>query len=210
MFPPEADPPLAEKQKEISESGHQVAGLRTSEYQEQHWYPDLLNPTPWLPDPLISLFDFVSNVFGRVRKNMRFRKAKKESMDINMTALVDIMFILIIFLLVTAHYSKIASLKVSLPKASSAQTSAEEVDRVVVTLMADGTIHMNENQVTEDELSKQLSSFKKENLEEQLQVVIRADRTSQTGLLVRVMDIASKEGLTRISIEAIKGSSKLE
>ena len=135
---------------------------------------------------------------------MRFRKAKREEIEMNMTTLVDIMFILILFLILTAHYSKISSLKVSLPKAESGETSSPEEKRILVTLLSDGTTLLNGKRTTEEALAAAFAELKKAKTETPPQVVIQADKASQTGLLVHVMDLASKEGLNRISIEAVR------
>ena len=109
------------------------------------------------------------------------RQSRREAV-MNLTPLVDVMFILMIFILVTAQYTNVYSMKVDLPKAESAQQVGEK--KVIVI---------------------SLSNLK--NLAEQEkppQIIIQADQKSTTGNLVSVMDLIQKVGLKRVSLQTEK------
>ncbi|MBI2083860.1 MAG: biopolymer transporter ExbD [Deltaproteobacteria bacterium] len=129
----------------------------------------------------------------------RFRKNEEEG--INTTPLVDVMFNLLIFIIITAQYSNIQSLKVNLPKAQSG-TGLEKTEQIVLTLTRDEKIYLNDKPVIVETLKEQLQPFAKK--EDQPRVILQADEGSTTGGLVRLMDIASQVGLKKISIETRK------
>lgn len=135
------------------------------------------------------------------------RTQKLEDPTLNLTSLVDIMFILILFLVLTAHYTKIASLKVNLPKAASA-TAAQEEEFFVVVLKNDGQIFLNDKNISIPELKNAYQELVQKDAAKAPHIVVRADEASQTGLLVRVMDLARQAGLSKIAIEALKTSAK--
>ncbi|MBU4484154.1 biopolymer transporter ExbD [bacterium] len=135
---------------------------------------------------------------------MRFRRKKEEDISINLTPLVDIIFILIIFIVVTAQYRQISTLKVTLPKAASAQ-ALEKPGNLVVTIMPNGALELNGVAISDGELEQEFKDIKSTE-EDQPVVVIQSDDKAYTGRLVGVMDMASKVGLRRISIETKKVS----
>lgn len=129
---------------------------------------------------------------------MLFRRRKREEEAINPTPLVDVMFNLLIFIVVTAQYSNLQSLKVNLPKAQTG-AALEKTENVVITLTRDERIFLNNSPVAVDQLKEKLAPLAKKG--EQPRVILQADEGSTTGKLVTVMDLASQAGLKKISIE---------
>ena len=132
---------------------------------------------------------------------MAFRKKRREEEGINPTPLVDVMFNLLIFIIVTAQCTNVQAFKVNLPKAQRG-TSIEKVERVVITVTKDQAILLDGRTTDPSALEASLIPFGKK--EPQPAVFIQADEGSTTGQLVTVMDIASKTGLKKISIETKK------
>ena len=130
----------------------------------------------------------------------RRRRAHRET-GINLTPLVDVMFHLMIFILVTAQYTNVYSMKVDLPKAETAQKVGEK-KVVVVSLTDDEMIYFEKEEVTLTELESQLKELV--DKEKPPQIILRADEKSTTGVLVQVMDIVQKVGLKRVSLQTEK------
>lgn len=130
-----------------------------------------------------------------------FRKRHREEEGINPTPLVDVMFNLLIFVIITAQYTNIQSLKVNLPKAQTGVTS-EKTEQVIITVMKTGDMLLNGKPTNELALEKELAPLGQK--EPQPAVYIQADEGSTTGILVKAMDLASKAGLHKISIETKK------
>jgi len=119
----------------------------------------------------------------------------------NLTPLVDVMFILMIFILVTAQYTNVYSIKVDLPKAETAQRVGEK-EVVVISLDKNEVIYFENEQIELLELELKLKKLVK--LEKTPQIIIEADERSRTGDLVQVMDIVQKVGLKKVSIQTDK------
>ncbi|MBI2068274.1 MAG: biopolymer transporter ExbD [Deltaproteobacteria bacterium] len=130
------------------------------------------------------------------------KKRVEEEVGFNVTPLVDVMFNLLIFIIITAQYSNIQSLKVNLPKAQSGTTMEKEEETIVVTLTKEGQVHLNDEKIPLDDLKPRLVSLSAR--ENPPRVILQADRDSTTGGLVKVMDLASQAGLKKISIETKK------
>lgn len=130
----------------------------------------------------------------------RRRRAHRET-GINLTPLVDVMFQLMIFILVTAQYTNVYSMKVDLPKAETAQKVGEK-KVIVVSLTEDERIFFEKEEVTLTELESLLRDIV--HKEKPPQIILRADEKSTTGVLVQVMDIVQKVGLKRVSLQTEK------
>jgi biopolymer transport protein ExbD len=132
---------------------------------------------------------------------MAFRKKRREEEGVNPTPLVDVMFNLLIFIIVTAQYTNVQALKVNLPKAQTG-ASIEKLEKVVIMVTKDEQILLEGKSMDPASLEAALNPLGKK--EPQPSVLIQADEGSTTGKLVTVMDLASKAGLKKISIETKK------
>ncbi|MBI2337341.1 MAG: biopolymer transporter ExbD [Deltaproteobacteria bacterium] len=132
---------------------------------------------------------------------MVFRKKKREEEAINPTPLVDVMFNLLIFIIITAQYTNIQALKVNLPK-SQVGTQIEKTEKIVIGVTQQEEIFLNERPVDMSGLEAALAPLGKKQI--QPAVFIQADEGSTTGKLVTIMDLVSKAGLNKISIETKK------
>ncbi len=132
---------------------------------------------------------------------MAFRKRRREEEAINPTPLVDVMFNLLIFIIVTAQYTNIQALKVNLPKAQTG-AAIEKIEKVVIAVTKEGQMFFDGKPTDPLSLESLLSPIGRK--EPQPNVLIQADEGSTTGLLVNAMDLASKAGLKKISIETKK------
>jgi biopolymer transport protein ExbD len=129
------------------------------------------------------------------------RRQLRRDATMNLTPLVDVMFILMIFILVTAQYTNVYSMKVDLPKAETAQKVGEK-KVVVISLSKDEKIFFDDKEVDVAELETNLKALSEQ--EKAPQVIIQADQQSKTGNLVQVMDLIQKVGLKKVSLQTEK------
>lgn len=114
-----------------------------------------------------------------------------------MTAMVDVVFNLLIFFMVSTTFITVnQALPVDLPQATTAQAQAGEL--ATVTITADDRIYVGSTEVTEDNLVEVLRD--EIELMGNSSVVLRADQSITHGLSVRVMDLITSAGGTRIAI----------
>ena len=126
--------------------------------------------------------------------------SQEEKPDINLAPFVDTIMILLIFFVVTANLYVETGITVTKPKAQSATPSSQKA--MLIGITREGTCHVYGRQVTMDKL--QLLVEQESEKQPDLSVVIIADRETQTGKTVEVMDKCSLGGARKISIAAGK------
>lgn len=132
---------------------------------------------------------------------MRSRRARRGrgAPAIDLTPMVDVVFLLIIFFMVSTTFITLESgLPVDLPQASSAEAQAEGMP--TVTIAADERIYAAGSEVSEDALVAAVESMLAADGGDT--VILRADQTVQHGLTVRVMDAIKRAGAQRVAIAA--------
>ncbi len=131
---------------------------------------------------------------------MNFRKFSRlednSNFIVDMTALVDIAFIIILFLGIVSTLAPISSINVELPKATTEKTSVEPLK---ITVDKDGNYYIRNKKVSEKDIAEYIKSQTSKTL------VIIADRRVQYGKVVKVMDIAKQNGIEEINIATRRG-----
>ena len=105
------------------------------------------------------------------------RFGQSRSVDFNVTPLIDVVFLLIIFFLVSSHLAQQETqLELTLPTASSShEQDAQPVPRVTINVLADGQLLLGSDKVDPQELRRRLQ-FERQETSTDLEVRIRADR----------------------------------
>ncbi|MCK5580154.1 MAG: biopolymer transporter ExbD [Candidatus Omnitrophica bacterium] len=125
---------------------------------------------------------------------MEFEGRKKVETDFNIAPLIDIVFLLLIFFMLSSHFVTQPGIKITLPTASTAKFHPEE--EIIVSISNDNSLYLNEKMVSLESLPDKLRVKIREA--KQKTVIIRADEKIDLGLAVKVLDIAKKaeaEGL---------------
>ena len=134
---------------------------------------------------------------------------KEESVEVNLTPLIDVVFLLLIFFMVTTTFDRHARLKVSLPE-SSTKATQQQSDPLILSIDAKGNYFLNDRQLVNRQLDtlkqalqKTIGQGKKDYKD--VALVLRADANTPHQSVVRAMDAASQLGLTRLSIATVEG-----
>jgi biopolymer transport protein ExbD len=130
------------------------------------------------------------------------RASRRELGAINVTSLVDIIFNLLLFFMLTTSFSESAGLEVELPEASSADVKVRTGD-LTVALTRDGEIVVRGVVVSLPELEEIMQKHKEEHGEAAL--IVQADAEVPHGRVVEVVDRAKKQGFPRLGIAAQGG-----
>ena len=125
-------------------------------------------------------------------------RRKQKDMGIEMGPLMDIVFILLIFFVVTSSFTRETGVDVTKPQAQSA--SQLEKENLLIAITREGTIHMNERQV---DLAS-LQDILKQSLAKtpDREAVVIAHKEAETGVLVQVIDMCNLAGVKKVSIAA--------
>jgi len=130
---------------------------------------------------------------------MRRRQDRRKSeSEVNLTPMLDVVFIMLIFFIVTASFVKESGLEISRPGASTAVR--KERGNILIAIGANDQIWMNRRQVDPRALRANIERMHAEN--PQGAVIIQADKDAKTGLLVKVMDAARAAGVKSVSLAA--------
>ena len=127
---------------------------------------------------------------------MQFKEKKKKSLGINITSLIDVMFILLIFFMVSSSFIEQPGMKLELPTIKSQEVA--RIENLVMFVSKDGKILLGEKPVSMDSLVVEIERLVPEIKEKTL--ILKADKATQHGLIVQIMDIAKRSGLKKIVI----------
>lgn len=129
----------------------------------------------------------------------KYKKSTKLSADINMAPMIDIVFQLLTFFMITSTFIQTASLNVNLPTSRTSDSIPDQQN--TVTLYQNGTMEWNEQNITEKELNQKLQELHQKNPD--ATVVIQGDEGIPYGTLIKIMDQARSAGLKRLSLATI-------
>lgn len=124
------------------------------------------------------------------------------AIELNMTPLIDMVFILLIFFVVTSSFVKEAGVEVNRPKADSATTQQNMA--IVVAITANGDIWIDKQTTPLSTVRNQILRLHAEAPEGG--VVITADRDAPTGRLIQILDQIRLAGITQIAIATQDGN----
>lgn len=125
-----------------------------------------------------------------------FREPKAQ-VTLDLTPLIDVIFQLLIFFLLTASFITTPNLGVELPKASAKASTTQQRDLIVV-VTRDGKIQLEQKVVTIPQLLDELKAVHKKRPNSR--VLIQADRKAYHGKVVKVMDAAKSVGFKRLGV----------
>jgi biopolymer transport protein ExbD len=133
---------------------------------------------------------------------MNFHRKKKQALEITLTPMIDVVFLLLIFFMVTTTFNRETELKIKLPEAQGDEK--EEQTKVInLTIDADGIYYVNNRQI----INQKLSTLRKALVEaagntRQTPFIINADAKTPHQFVISALDIAAQIGFTRITFAA--------
>lgn len=128
---------------------------------------------------------------------MQFRRARKDDAHIDITPLVDMVFLLLIFFMLSTTFIVTPGIKVNLPR-SSAEKVTQEKQEVQVVITEDNKVFVDGMPLDMGELEQRLMGVARQDPE--TLIIIKADAKALHGTVVEVMDIAKESGLNRLAI----------
>ncbi|MCF6159221.1 MAG: biopolymer transporter ExbD [wastewater metagenome] len=136
---------------------------------------------------------------------MQFREKRASKPIINLTPLVDMLFLILVFFLVTSSFIEQPNIKLELP--STKYASASKIEERVLTISADGKLFFQNIPVDRKELISVLKNAFSGQDDKTL--VLRADKKVPYGVIVDVMDAAKGAGLKRIVAPTVLDSENI-
>ncbi len=131
-------------------------------------------------------------------RKLLLRERKEDELDINVTPMLDVIFIMLIFFVVTASFVQEAGIEIQQPQATSTKTLEQK--NILVAISAANAIWINGRAVNFDHLRASIERLRAEN--PLASVLIQADQKAHANTLVKVMDAARLAGVRNMAISS--------
>lgn len=129
---------------------------------------------------------------------MASERRRRSNVVLNLTPLIDIVFLLLVFFMLTAHFIEDEAIDITLPKAKSSATIEEKDEYVEVVLTPDGDLLIGGEPVTKEDLEETLRGAL--HAPGKRFVRLRGDQESNFGMAVHVIDAARSAGAESMDI----------
>lgn len=133
---------------------------------------------------------------------MLLGKKNREEPDLNMTPLIDVVFLLLIFFMVSTSFDRDAELNIELPQASG-KTSPTKKFTLEISIDKQGRYFVNKKRVKDEKITTLMSAIELTlGNHKDPKLIISADRKTPHEAVIRAMDAASKMGLKNLTFSA--------
>ncbi|MDX1633038.1 MAG: biopolymer transporter ExbD [Marinobacter sp.] len=131
---------------------------------------------------------------------MKFKRQRSQEVGVDLTPLIDVVFLLLIFFMVSTTFTRESHLQVDLPEASG-QPTETDVRQVDVVINAEGQYYVNDQPLVNNKretLERAVRELAEGNTS--LPFIITADASTPHEYVVRAMDVAGRLGFAKLSI----------
>ena len=131
---------------------------------------------------------------------MKFRRQANQEVSVNLTPLIDVVFLLLIFFMVSTTFTKETQLEIDLPEADG-QQAEQPADHIEVEISAEGEYSVNDQRLDSSDRQALMERIRQVAGDDtSIPFVITADAKTSHELVVRAMDVAGTLGFSALSI----------
>ncbi|KAA0696946.1 biopolymer transporter ExbD [Halopseudomonas laoshanensis] len=133
---------------------------------------------------------------------MNFRRKKPDEASVNLTPLIDVVFLLLIFFMVSTTFTRETQLKLDLPQAASGQqVDSAETQQIELVISATGDIAINQKALAAPSMDTLKTALERESAgDNSLPLIITADAQTPHQAVIMAMDAAGQLGFTRLRL----------
>jgi biopolymer transport protein ExbD len=132
---------------------------------------------------------------------LRLQAHFKEEPNVDLTSLIDVVFLLLIFFMVSTTFEHQAVLKVDLPEASAVDAPSEQAERLELVIDSSGLMFLNDQQLIDSDARTLRAAFEEAAGDRRdFPLILRADRETPHHFVVTAMDVAGQLGFRNLSI----------
>lgn len=142
---------------------------------------------------------------------MRLQHHQKEEPTVDLTSLIDVVFLLLIFFMVSTTFERESVLKVDLPEASAVAEREEAPEGLELIIDNEGRMYLNDQRLIDSEprtIGAAMEQLAGDNRD--LPLVLRADRQTPHHFVVTAMDVAAQLGFVNLSIATDRSAGTSE
>lgn len=134
---------------------------------------------------------------------MNLRPRKRDQVSLDLTPLIDAVFLLIIFFMVTTTFDRQTQLQLELPQATEQQQEDKESDEVMVQIDREGHFYVNDEELVQHDLDTLKRALSKAAGDDKSKpILVEADKQAPFQAALTMMDAAGQLGLMRLSFMA--------
>lgn len=138
---------------------------------------------------------------------MKSKGSRIRTSQVDLIPMIDIVFQLILFFLVSTTFAMLPGISVNLPDSSTAEGG--QTASLIITASAEGGLWLNEEPVTVEQLDLALSEFDTGEIpSEEYPVQLEADSLVTNGTIVKIFDVLRKNGFAAVNLRTRESSSK--
>ena len=134
---------------------------------------------------------------------MKFLRKKNTELSLEVTPLIDIVFLLLIFFVLNSQFEKLTTMELSFPKVNSNQLNELANENLIIEINSAEEVILNGKRLSEFSYTS-LNDFIINNYPENKKAVISADSDTKYQYLVTVMDVLNKNNFDSVEINAIE------
>ena len=132
---------------------------------------------------------------------MKFLRKKSSEISLEVTPLIDIVFLLLIFFILNSQFEKLTSMELNLPKVNSEQLDEINGKNLIIEITAIEEIILNGQKLSEITFNS-LNNYIRENFSQFSSAVISADSNTKYKYLVTIMDVLNRNNFETVEINA--------
>lgn len=134
---------------------------------------------------------------------MRFARPRRTGADITLTPLIDILFIVLLFLVLTATFTEQTVVRIALPETTTGDRYANNANTVRFLVEADGTVYLDGEPRTLADVARRLEAIPEKD---SALVMVSADEQASHGRVIQLVDLVRQAGIFRLDIETFSAS----
>ena len=134
---------------------------------------------------------------------MNFHKRPQEELDLNLTPLIDVVFLLLIFFMVSTTFERESEISIQLPEAVEGEIS-QQSNPIVITIDAQGNYFINQREVINRKAVTLRNAIRDAVVEDAPHFIVNADRKTPHQAVVTAMDSVAQLGYSQLTFATLK------
>lgn len=133
---------------------------------------------------------------------MDLRPRQRQNVTLDLTPLIDVVFLLLIFFMVSTTFDRQTELKVELPEASEQEVEELDQEEIRIQIDRNGHFYVNEKELVTHDLPTLMRAIRQASEEDNPSIIVESDKQAPFQAAITVMDAVGQLGLTHLSFAA--------